>query len=111
MKVWRMTDLNELMKQAQKMQEQFKQAQEDLTNLVVEGQSGAGLVVIQLNGRYDVISVSIDDSALTEGKEFVEDLIGAAFNAAVRKLEDEKKQTMSSMTDGFKLPEGFNFRF
>ena len=106
-----MTDLNELMRQAQKMQDQFKQAQEDLSNLVVEGQSGAGLVVIQLNGRYDVISVSIDDSALKEGKEFVEDLIGAAFNDAVRKLEDEKKQTMSSMAGGFKLPEGFNFPF
>ena len=106
-----MTDLNELMKQAQKMQEQFKQAQEDLTNLVVEGQSGAGLVVIQLNGRYDVISVSIVDSALTEGKEFVEDLIGAAFNDAVRKLEDERGQAMNAMAGGFKLPEGFNFRF
>ena len=106
-----MTDLNELMKQAQKMQEQFKQAQEDLTDLVVEGQSGAGLVVIQLNGRYDVISVSIDDSALKEGKEFVEDLIGAAFNDAVRKLEDERSQTMNAMAGGFKLPEGFNFRF
>ena len=106
-----MTDLNELMKQAQKMQEQFKQAQEDLTNLVVEGQSGAGLVIIQLNGRYDVISVSIDDSALTEGKEFVEDLIAAAFNDAVRKLEDERSQKMNAMTGGFKLPEGFNFRF
>ena len=106
-----MTDLNELMKQAQKMQEQFKQAQEDLTNLVVEGQSGAGLVAIQLNGRYDVISVRIDDSALTEGKEFVEDLIGAAFNDAVRKLEDERGQAMNAMAGGFKLPEGFNFRF
>ena len=106
-----MTDLNELMKQAQKVQEQFKQAQEDLTNLVVEGQSGAGLVVIRLNGRHDVISVSIDDSALTEGKEFVEDLIGAAFNDAVRKLEDERSQKMNAMTGGFKLPEGFNFRF
>ena len=106
-----MTDLNELMKQAQKMQEQFKQAQEDLTNLVVEGQSGAGLVASQLNGRYDVISVSIDDSALTEGKEFVEDLIGAAFNDAVRKLEDERGQAMNAMAGGFKLPEGFNFRF
>ena len=106
-----MTDLNELMKQAQKMQEQFKQAQEDLTNLVVEGQSGAGLVAIQLNGRYDVISVNIDDSALTEGKEFVEDLIGAAFNDAVRKLEDERGQAMNAMAGGFKLPEGFNFRF
>ena len=106
-----MTDLNELMKQAQKMQEQFKQAQEDLTNLVVEGQSGAGLVAIQLNGRYDVISVSIDDSVLTEGKEFVEDLVGAAFNDAVRKLEDERGQAMNAMAGGFKLPEGFNFRF
>ncbi len=106
-----MTDLNELMKQAQKMQEQFKQAQEDLTNLVVEGQSGAGLVAIQLNGRYDVISVSIDDAAFTEGKEFVEDLIGAAFNDAVRKLEDERGQEMNAMAGGFKLPEGFNFRF
>ena len=106
-----MTDLNELMRQAQKMQDQFKQAQEDLSNLVVEGQSGAGLVVIKLNGRHDVVSVSIDDSALTEGKEFIEDLIGAAFNDAVQKLEDEKKQTMSSMAGGFKLPEGFNFPF
>ena len=106
-----MTDLNELMKQAQKMQEHVKQAQEHLTNLVVKGQSGAGLVVIQLNGRYDVISVSIDDSAFKEGKEFVEDLIGAAFNDAVRKLEDERSQKMNAMTGGFKLPEGFNFRF
>ena len=106
-----MTDLNELMRQAQKMQDQFKRAQEGLTNLVVEGQSGAGLLVIKLNGQHDVLSVSIDDSALTEGKEFVEELIGAAFNDAVRKLEDEKKQTMSSMAGGFKLPEGFNFPF
>ena len=106
-----MTDLNELMRQAQKMQDQFKQAQEDLSNLVVEGQSGAGLVVVKLNGRHDVVSVSIDGAALTEGKEFIEDLIGAAFNDAIRKLEDEKKQTMTSMAGGFKLPEGFNFPF
>jgi hypothetical protein len=106
-----MTDLNELMRQAQKIQDQFKQAQEGLSNLVVEGQSGAGLVVIKLNGQHDVVSVSIDDSALAEGKDFIEDLIGAAFNDAVRKLEDEKKQTMSSMAGGFKLPEGFNFPF
>ena len=78
---------------------------------MVEGQSGAGLVVVKLNGRHDVVSVSIDDSALTEGKEFIEDLIGAAFNDAVRKLEDEKKQTMSSMAGGLKMPEGFNFPF
>ena len=104
-----MTDLNELMKQAQKMQDQFKEAQNNLTRLVAEGQSGAGLIVVKINGRYDVISVSLDDSALTEGKEFIEDLISAAFNDAVRKLEDKKRQAMSSMTGGFKLPEGFNF--
>ncbi|HBW83727.1 MAG: YbaB/EbfC family nucleoid-associated protein [Gammaproteobacteria bacterium] len=106
-----MTDLSELMKQAQKMQDQFKQAQENLTSLIVEGQSGAGLVTIKINGRYDVVSVSLEDSAMTEGKGFIEDLIGAAFNDAVRKLEDQRKQAMSPMTGGLKLPEGFNFPF
>ena len=86
-----MTDLNELMRQAQKMQDQFKQAQEDLSNLVVEGQSGAGLVVVKLNGRHDVVSVSIDDAALTE-KEFIEDLIGAAFNDAVGNLKTKRNR-------------------
>ncbi|HBQ00611.1 MAG TPA: YbaB/EbfC family nucleoid-associated protein [Gammaproteobacteria bacterium] len=106
-----MTDFNELMKQAQQMQEQFKEAQLNLVSLIVEGQSGAGLVSIKINGRHDVVGVSLDDSIMSEDKSFVEDLIAAAFNDAVRKLEDESKETMGSMASGFKLPEGFKFPF
>jgi DNA-binding YbaB/EbfC family protein len=106
-----MTDFNELMKQAQQMQEQFKEAQQNLAKLVVEGQSGAGLVSIKINGRHDVVGVSIDDSIMSEDKSFVEDLIAAAFNDAVRKLEEKSKETMGSMAGGFKLPEGFKFPF
>ena len=106
-----MTDFNELMKQAQQMQEQFKEAQLNLVSLIVEGQSGAGLVSIKINGRHDVVGVSLDDSIMSEDKSFVEDLIAAAFNDAVRKLEDESKETMGSIASGFKLPEGFKFPF
>jgi DNA-binding YbaB/EbfC family protein len=106
-----MTDFNELMKQAQQMQEQFKEAQQNLVNQIVEGQSGAGLVSIKINGRHDVVGVSLDDSIISEDKSFVEDLIAAAFNDAVRKLEDKSKETMGSMAGGFKLPEGFKFPF
>ena len=106
-----MTDFNELMKQAQQMQEQFKEAQRNLVSLIVEGQSGAGLVSIKINGRHDVVGVSLDDSIMSEDKSFVEDLIAAAFNDAVRKLEDKSNETMGSMAGGFKLPEGFKFPF
>lgn len=106
-----MTDFNELMKQAQQMQEQFKEAQQNLVSLIVEGQSGAGLVSIKINGRHDVVGVSLDDSIMSENKSFVEDLIAAAFNDAVRKLEDKSKEAMGSMAGGFKLPEGFKFPF
>lgn len=106
-----MTEFNELMKQAQQMQEQFKEAQQNLVSLIVEGQSGAGLVSIKINGRHDVVGVSLDDSIMSENKSFVEDLIAAAFNDAVRKLEDKSKETMGSMAGGFKLPEGFKFPF
>jgi DNA-binding YbaB/EbfC family protein len=106
-----MTDFNELMKQAQQMQEQFKEAQQNLVSLIVEGQSGAGLVSIKINGRHDVVGISLDDSIMSEDKSFVEDLIAAAFNDAVRKLEDKSKETMGSMAGGFKLPEGFKFPF
>lgn len=106
-----MTDFNELMKQAQQMQEQFKEAQQNLVSLIVEGQSGAGLVSIKINGRHDVVGVSLDDSIMSEDKSFVEDLIASAFNDAVRKLEDKSKETMGPMASAFKLPEGFKFPF
>ncbi len=106
-----MTDLNELMKQAQQMQEKFQQAQQDLANQVVEGESGAGLVRVSINGRHDVKSVNLEDSLLKEDKEVVEDLIAAAFNDAVRKLEEKNKEALGAMAGGFNLPEGFKFPF
>ncbi len=106
-----MTDLNELMNQAKQMQEQFKKAQQDLASLVVEGESGAGLVKVNMNGRHDVVAVDISESLMQEEKEVVEDLIAAAFNDAVRKLEDKNKETLGSMAGGLNLPEGFKFPF
>ncbi len=106
-----MTDFNEIMKQARQMQEQFQKAQQDMANLEVKGESGAGLVSVTLNGQYDVKNIDIDDSLMSEEKEVVEDLIAAAFNDAVRRLEDTKKENLSAMTGGFNLPEGFKFPF
>ena len=106
-----MTDLNELMQQAKKMQEQFQKAQEDLAKLVVKGESGAGLVTVDMNGRHDVVKVELNDSLLEEDKEVIEDLLAAAVNDAVRKLEEKSKETMGGMAGGMKMPEGFKFPF
>ena len=86
-----MTDINELMKQAKKMQEQFQEAQAEAAKRSVTGESGAGLVKIEVGGRYDVRRVEIDPDVMKEDKEMVEDLVAAAFNDAVKKLEDGNK--------------------
>lgn len=106
-----MTDFNELMNQARQLQEKMQQAQEDLANLEVKGEPGAGLVTVNMNGKHDVKAVKLADTLLTEDKEVVEDLIAAAINDAVRKVEEQNKETMSGMAGGFNLPEGFKFPF
>ena len=106
-----MTDLNELMKQAKKIQEQFQKAQEDLANIVIKGEAGAGLIAVDMNGRHDVVRVNLSDSLLSEDKEVVEDLLAAAVNDAVRKLEDKNKEAMGGMAGNLKMPEGFKFPF
>jgi hypothetical protein len=106
-----MTDLNEIMKQAKQMQEQFQKAQQDIASIVVEGESGGGMVKISMNGRHDVLSVNINDSLLSEGKSVIEDLFAAAVNDSVRKLEEKNKETLGSMTGGMNLPSGFKFPF
>ncbi|WP_304640494.1 YbaB/EbfC family nucleoid-associated protein [Pseudomonas sp.] len=100
-----------LMKQAQQMQEQMQKMQEELANAEVTGQSGAGLVSVVMTGRHDVRRVSLDDSLLNEDKEVLEDLIAAAFNDAVRKLEASSKEKMAGMTAGLNLPDGFKMPF
>ena len=106
-----MTDFNELMKQAKEMQEQMKKAQEEAFNIVVDGESGAGMVKVQMTGRHDIKKIELADSLLKEEKEVIEDLIAAAVNDAVRKLEEKNKDKLAGMAGGFKLPEGFKLPF
>lgn len=100
-----------LMKQAQQMQENMQKMQEELANAEVTGESGAGLVSVIMTGRHDVRRVNIDDSLVSEDKEVLEDLIAAAFNDAVRKLEKQNQEKMASMTAGMNLPDGFKMPF
>lgn len=106
-----MTDLNELMKQARLMQEQMQKAQKEAANLVIVGESGAGLVKVHMNGRHDVRKVELDDGLLSEDKDVIEDLIAAAINDAVKKLEELNRDATAGMAHGLKLPEGFKFPF
>ena len=102
-------DLGALMKQAQKMQENIQKAQDELASTAVTGTSGAGLVNITMNGRYAVTKVALDDSLMSEKKDMLEDLVAAAINDAVRKVESHSKGKMASLMAGMNLPEGFNF--
>ncbi|HAS48860.1 MAG TPA: YbaB/EbfC family nucleoid-associated protein [Gammaproteobacteria bacterium] len=106
-----MTDLNEIMKQAKLMQEQFQKAQEEQLKTMTEGESGAGLVKVVMNGKHDIISVSLDDGVMGEDKAVIEDLLAAAVNDAVRKIEEKNKDALGSMAGGMKMPDGFKFPF
>jgi nucleoid-associated protein EbfC len=103
--------LDGLMKQAQQMQEKFQKMQSDVANTEVVGESGAGMVKVTMTGRYDVRQVDIDPGLLTEEKTLLEDLIAAAMNDAVRRVEANQKDKMSEMTSGIPLPPGFKFPF
>ncbi|MFO6383589.1 YbaB/EbfC family nucleoid-associated protein, partial [Pseudomonas aeruginosa] len=82
-----------------------------LANAEVTGQSGAGLVSVVMTGRHDVKRVSLDDSLMQEDKEILEDLIAAAVNDAVRKIEQNNQEKMSGFTSGMQLPPGFKMPF
>ncbi|MFT6189473.1 MAG: DNA-binding YbaB/EbfC family protein [Oleispira sp.] len=103
--------MGNLMKQAQQMQEKMQKAQEELANSEVMGESGAGLVKITMTGRHDVKRVELDDSIMSEDKELLEDLLAAAVNDAVRKIEEKNQSQMSSMTAGMGLPPGMKLPF
>lgn len=101
----------DLMKQAQEMQEKIQKIQDEMANAEVTGESGAGLIKITMTGRHDVKKVEIDGSLLSEEKEILEDLVAAAVNDAVRKVENNQKDRMSEITSGIPLPPGFKFPF
>jgi len=100
-----------MMQQAQKMQENLKQAQDEIAAAIVQGESGAGLVRITLNGKRQVQKIVIDDSLLQEDRDMLEDLIAAAFNDAVHKVSVLKQEKMAGLTGGMELPPGFKLPF
>jgi len=98
-----------LMKQAQAMQDNLKKAQHELALMEVSGESGAGLVKVTMTCKHDVKRVAIDPSLLGEDKDMLEDLVAAAFNAAVRKAEEVSQEKMGKLTAG--LPPGMKLPF
>jgi DNA-binding YbaB/EbfC family protein len=103
--------LSGLMKQAQQMQENLKKAQEEIAGMEVEGQAGAGMVKVVMTGRHDVKRVSIDPSLMSDDKEMLEDLIAAAVNDAVRRVEAATQEKMGGLTSGLELPPGMKLPF
>jgi DNA-binding YbaB/EbfC family protein len=100
-----------LMKQAQAMQENMKRAQDELAQLEVEGQSGAGLVKVVMTCKHDVKRITIDPSLLADDKDMLEDLVAAAFNDAVRRAEEVSAAKMGKLTAGMPMPPGMKFPF
>lgn len=99
-----------LMKQAQKMQENMQKAQEELASLEVEGQSGAGAVKVVMTCKHDVKRVAIDASVMDD-KEMLEDLVAAAMNDANRRVEQTVQERMGALTAGLPLPPGMKLPF
>ena len=103
--------LGNLMKQAQLVQENMKKLQEQLAEMEVEGEAGSGLVKIVMTGRHEVRRVTIDPKLLGDDKDMLEDLVAAAANDAVRKIEATTQQKMAAATAGLPLPPGMKLPF
>lgn len=100
-------NIAQMMQQAQKMQENLKEAQQELADLEVKGQAGGGLVEVTMSGRHEVRQVRIDES-ISDDREMVEDLVAAAVNDAVNRVQEASQEKMSSLTGGLPIPPGFN---
>ena len=114
-----MKGIGDLMKQAQQMSQQMQQAQEELAKVEITGESGAGLVKIVINGKHEARKVEIDPELLSRGnseksvedRQVLEDLIAAAFNNAVHRLEAEHKDKMGGLAAGLGIPSDFKLPF
>lgn len=103
--------IGQLMKQAQKMQEDMQKAQEEMSKVTVTGEAGAGMVRITMTCRHEVRGIEIDDAVLEDDKDMLEDLITAAFNDAVRRVETTVQEKFSGMASGLQLPPGMKLPF
>ncbi len=103
--------LGDMMKKAQEMQENMQKAQKELAGKEVNGESGGGLVKVLMRGTHEVGRITIDPSIIGDDKEMLEDLIAAAINDAVHKVEKSNQKAMQEMTAGLNLPPGFKLPF
>ncbi len=103
--------IGQLMKQAQQMQAEMQKAQEEMANMTVTGESGAGMVKITMTCKHEVRSLDIDDSVLGDDKDMLEDLVVAAFNDALRRAEEAVQEKFSGMASGLNLPPGMKLPF
>lgn len=103
--------IGQLMKQAQQMQDNMKKAQEEMASLTVTGESGGGMVKVTMTCQHRLQGLEIDDSLIGDDKEMLEDLITAAFNDAVTKVEKTVQEKFSGLTSGMSLPPGMNLPF
>ena len=101
-----MKGIGQLMKQAQEMQAQMEEAQQEMANMTVNGESGAGMVKITMTCKHQVVSLEIDETLIDDDKEMLEDLIVAAFNDSIRRVEKTFQEKFSGMASGFSLPPG-----
>jgi hypothetical protein len=103
--------MGNMMKQAQQMQEKMKKAQDELANIEVVGESGAGMVKITMTCNHNVRRVEVDDALVGDDKEMLEDLVAAAMNDAVRRVQETTQERMADVTGGMGLPAGFKMPF
>lgn len=103
--------MGNLMKQAQEMQAKMQKLQEEAAMQKVVGEAGAGMVKVEMNGRHDVSAVTIDPALMSEDKEMLEDLLAAAVNDAVRRVEANTQAKMAEITGGMQMPPGFKMPF
>jgi DNA-binding YbaB/EbfC family protein len=105
-----MKSLAKLMQQAQEIQQNLQKTQQELQDMEVVGQAGGGMVSVTMTGRHDVRAVNIDNAAMLD-KDMLQDLIAAAINDAVRRVEKTSKEKMADVTGGIELPAGFKLPF
>ena len=103
--------IGQLMKQAQKMQADMQKAQEEMSGITVTGESGGGMVKLTMSCKHDVRALNIDEALLSDDKDMLEDLIIAAFNDAVRRVETTVQEKFSGMASGLSLPPGMKLPF
>ncbi|MFM2111247.1 MAG: YbaB/EbfC family nucleoid-associated protein [Gammaproteobacteria bacterium] len=106
-----MANFGNMMKQAEALQRNMQKAQEEIARMEVTGESGGGMVKVTMTGKHEVKRVQIEPAVIGEDREMLEDLVAAAINDAVRRVESETQQRMAGMMSGLRLPPGFKMPF